>query len=422
MNPCMTPSQIQAVHRTAQRYEPDMVRFLRELIAIPSESAHEKAVIDRIRAEMQSVGFDEVRVDGMGNLLGRIGNGKTVVAIDTHVDTVGIGNRDEWQRNPYAATLENGVIYGRGASDQKGPMASMVYAGKMIKELDLLDDYALYIVASVQEEDCDGLCWQYLIREDGLRPDVVVISEPTNLNVYRGHRGRIEIEVTTRGKSCHASAPERGVNAVCNMVPIISEIQRLNERLAGDAFLGKGTVAVTHIGCQTPSLNAIPPQCSVYLDRRLTLGEDKHTAVRQVEEAVQRSGMEAAVSVPTYRRPSYTGLIYPTEKYFPPWVLEEDHSAVQSAVNAYQALFDARPHVGRWVFSTNAVSITGMFGIPSVGFGPGDEIHAHTVDEQMPVDHLVKAAAFYASFPKHFVRGRKQDVASSKRSATSTAR
>lgn len=415
MSSCMTPSQIKAIHQAADRYEPHMVGFLRELIAIPSESAHEKAVIERIRAEMQAVGFDEVRVDGMGNLLGRIGNGKTVVAIDTHVDTVGIGNRDEWQRNPYAATLENGIIYGRGASDQKGPMASMVYAGRMIKDLDLLDDYTLYIVASVQEEDCDGLCWQYLIREDGLRPDVVVISEPTNLNVYRGHRGRVEIEVTTRGKSCHASAPERGVNAVCNMVPIISEIQQLNERLATDAFLGKGTVAVTHIGCQTPSLNAIPPQCSVYLDRRLTLGEDKQAAVRQVEEAVQRSGMEAAVSVPTYRRPSYTGLVYPTEKYFPPWVLEEDHPAVQSAVDAYQMLFNAQPHVGRWVFSTNAVSITGMFGIPSVGFGPGDEIYAHTVDEQMPVDHLIKAAAFYASFPKQFAHGRQQEARAGER-------
>ncbi|HEY5595739.1 MAG TPA: YgeY family selenium metabolism-linked hydrolase, partial [Candidatus Bipolaricaulota bacterium] len=408
-------SQVQAVHQAAQHYEPHMVGFLRELIAIPSESAREKAVIERIRAEMQAVGFDEVRVDGMGNLLGRIGNGKTVVAIDTHVDTVGIGNRDEWQRNPYAGALENGIIYGRGASDQKGPMASMVYAGRMIKELDLLDDYTLYIVASVQEEDCDGLCWQYLIREDGLRPDVVLISEPTNLNVYRGHRGRVEIEVTTRGKSCHASAPERGVNAVCNMVPIISEIQQLNERLAADPFLGKGTVAVTHIGCQTPSLNAIPPQCSIYLDRRLTLGEDKQTAVRQVEEAVQRSGMEAAVSVPTYRRPSYTGLVYPTEKYFPPWVLEEDHPAVQSAVDAYQTLFNAQPHVGRWVFSTNAVSITGMFAVPSVGFGPGDEIYAHTVDEQMPVEHLVKAAAFYASFPTHFVHGRKREARSGER-------
>jgi len=399
-----SPSQTQAIRRAAARHEPDMVQFLRELIAIPSESGQERAVIQRIAGEMESVGFDEVDIDPMGNLLGRIGDGRRVVAIDTHVDTVGVGNLSEWARDPYGAVLEDGIIYGRGASDQKGPMASMVYAGKMIKALGLEDDYTLYIVATVQEEDCDGLCWQYIVNEDGVRPDVVVITEPTNLNVYRGHRGRIEIEVSTKGKSCHASAPERGVNAVCNMMPVIQEIVQLNERLKHDPFLGKGTVAVTHIGCDTPSLNAVPSHCSIYLDRRLTAGEDRELAVREVEDAVRRAGIEASVTVPRYNKPGYTGLVYETEKYFPSWVVAEEHPAVQTAVGTYRELFDSEPHVGRWVFSTNAVSITGMYGIPSVGFGPGDEIYAHTVDEQMPVEQLVKAAAFYAAFPKQFVQ------------------
>jgi len=232
---------------------------------------------------------------------------------------------------------------------------------------------------------------------------VVVISEPTNLNIYRGHRGRMEIGITTSGKSCHASAPERGVNAVCNMVPIITEIQKLNDRLANDAFLGKGTIAVTHIECQTPSMNAIPPHCYIHLDRRLTIGEDRESALAEVEDAVKRSGMEAQVNVPHYAKPSHTNLVYETEKYFPTWVLEEYHIVVQAAVSAYQDLFEAHPKVDKWMFSTNAVSITGMFGIPSVGFGPGDEIHAHTVDEQMPVEHLVKAAQFYATFAKQYV-------------------
>lgn len=402
MSEVFSADQIQAVQQEVKKYEADIVRFLQELIAIPSESAGEKKVIERIAEEMKSVGFDEVKIDPMGNLLGRIGNGKKIVAIDTHVDTVGIGNRDEWARDPYAAVLEDGIIYGRGASDQKGPMASMVYAGKIIKELDLLDDYTLYMVASVQEEDCDGLCWQYIINEDQLKPEVVVITEPTNLNVYRGHRGRMEIGVTTTGKSCHASAPERGVNAIYKMTPIIEEIQKLNDALREDDFLGKGTITVTYVECDTPSFNAVPPRCYIHLDRRLSRGETKEVALQEVEAAVKRAGVEAEVIVPTYARPSHTGLVYETEKYFPTWVLEADHLAVQSAVNTYEALFDSKPKVDKWVFSTNAVSITGMYGIPSVGFGPGDEIYAHTVDEQMPVDHLLKAAAFYAMFAKQY--------------------
>jgi len=403
MNEVLSNNQLQAVNAAAKHHEPNIVQFLRELVAIPSESSQEKAVVERIAREMKAVGFDEVKVDPMGNLLGRIGSGKKIVAIDTHVDTVGIGNRDEWARDPYDAVLEDGVIYGRGASDQKGPMASMVYAGKMIKELDLLDDYTLYMVASVQEEDCDGLCWQYIINEDKLRPDVVVITEPTNLGVYRGHRGRMEIGVSTGGKSCHASAPERGDNAVYKMMPIVSELQKLNLRLKPDAFLGKGTVAVTYIECDTPSFNAVPPRCYIHLDRRLSRGETRDSSVEEVKDAVRRAGVEAEVTVPHYAKPSHTGLVYETEKYFPTWVLEEDHVAVRSAVGTYEALFGARPKVDKWVFSTNAVSITGMFDIPSVGFGPGNEIYAHTVDEQMPVAHLVKAAAFYATFAKQYV-------------------
>jgi len=235
-------------------------------------------------------------------------------------------------------------------------------------------------------------------------PDVVVITEPTNLGVYRGHRGRMEIGVATTGKSCHASAPERGVNAIYKMNPIIQEIEKLNDRLREDEFLGKGTVAVTYVECDTPSFNAVPPRCYIHLDRRLSRGETKESAVQEVQDAVRRAGVEAEVSVPMYDRPSYTGLSYPTEKYFPTWVLEEDHVAIQAGVKTYETLFNEPARVDKWVFSTNAVSITGMFGIPSVGFGPGNEIYAHTVDEQMPVDQLVKAAAFYATFSKQYVQ------------------
>jgi len=236
-----------AVERLAGARTPDMVRFLRDMIAIPSESAGEKAVVERVAEEMQRLHFDEVRIDGLGNALGRVGSGRAVVAIDGHLDTVGVGDPSTWRRDPYRGELENGIVYGRGASDQEAGVAAAVHGAAIAKEAGLLQDVQLWVTGTVMEEDCDGLCWQYILNERILRPDVVVITEPTNLGVYRGHRGRMEIEVRTQGLSCHASAPERGVNAINRMAPIVEDIERLNLELASaaDPFLGKGSVTIS---------------------------------------------------------------------------------------------------------------------------------------------------------------------------------
>lgn len=395
----MVQVEAERILERAEHYREDMTRFLRDMIAIPSESCQEKEVIRRIKTEMETAGLDEVRIDAMGNVLGRIGRGRRVIAMDAHIDTVGVGDPKAWKWDPYKGRLDNGSIYGRGASDQEGGMAGMVYACRVIKDLKLEGDYTLWITGTVQEEDCDGLCWQYLLREKVLEPEVVVITEPTNLNIYRGHRGRMEIGVTTRGISCHGSAPERGKNAVYMMARIVGEIERLNERIASDDFLGKGTVTVTYIECDTPSLCAVPDRAYIHLDRRLTRGETKESAVAEVKEAVKRAGIEAAVEVLRYDKPSYAGLTYKTEKYYPTWVLEETHPLCRAGVETCRRILGSEPKPGKWTFSTNGVATMGMMGIPTIGFGPANEIYAHTVDDQVPVDHLVKAAAFYAAFP-----------------------
>jgi putative selenium metabolism hydrolase len=381
----------------AQAYEGDMVRFLRDLVAIPAESGHEGPVIARIRQEMEKVGFDEVRIDGMGNILGRIGSGKTIIMMDSHTDTVGVGDPKEWSWDPYQGKVEDGYIYGRGSSDQRGGMASMVYAGKLIKELGLRGDYTLYMVGSVQEEDCDGLCWRYILNEDGIRPDCVVITEPSGLGIYRGHRGRMEIEVHLRGKSCHASAPERGDNPIYKMTRLVEEVEKLNTRLKDDPFLGKGTIAVTEIRSLSPSLCAVPGACSIHLDRRLTAGETKESALAEVKALPGAGGAE--IEILTYDVPSYTGLRYPMEKYYPTWVLEESHPLTQAAISTYRALWNREPVVDKWTFSTNGVGSMGLMGVPTIGFGPGEEDVAHSVVERVPIRHLVEAAQFYAAFP-----------------------
>jgi putative selenium metabolism hydrolase len=379
-----------------------MVQFLRELIAIPAESCQEGPVVARIRQEMENVGFDEIRVDGMGNILGRIGSGKTVIMMDSHTDTVGVGDPKEWGWDPYRGKVEDGYIFGRGSCDQRGGMASMVYAGKMIKELDLSGDYTLWVVGSVQEEDCDGLCWLYILNEDGIRPDCVVITEPSKLGIYRGHRGRMEIEVHLRGRSCHASAPERGDNPVYKMGRLVQEVEKLNERLKVDAFLGKGSIAVTQIRSLSPSLCAVPGACSVHLDRRLTAGETKESAVAEVRSLP--GAEDAEIEILSYDVPSYTGLRYPMEKYYPTWVLEESHQVTRAAVETFESLWDRPPVVDKWTFSTNGVASMGLKGVPTIGFGPGEEEVAHSVGERMPIQHLVDAAQFYAAFPLTYTK------------------
>jgi putative selenium metabolism hydrolase len=391
----------------AKKYEKPMVAFLRDLVAIPSESGQERLVIERIKKEMKAVNaFDRIWTDKMGNLLAQIGKpgrGKKLIAIDAHVDTVGVGDPQEWKHDPYKGKVAGGRVWGRGAGDQEGAIPAMVYAAKILRDLGAdISEYCLLLTCTVMEEDCDGLCWQYIVNEDKIRPDVVVVTDSTDCTILRGQRGRMEIGVTTHGRSCHGSMPDKGENAVYMIAAVVREIEELHKRLGNDPFLGKGTITVSHIECKSPSLCAVPGQAYIHLDRRLTTGDTKQSALAEVKDSVKRAGVKADVEILRYAAPSYTGLVYETEKYFPTWCEEEDSLPVQAAVKVYHETLGAAPLVHRWTFSTNAVSIAGMFGIPCVGFGPAPESVAHTVDDSVPIEHLVKCAAFYAGFPQAY--------------------
>ena len=345
---------------------------------------------------MEEAGFDEVKIDGLGNVIGRIGNGKRILAIDGHMDTVDVGNIDNWNTDPFSGEIKDGFVHGRGTVDQKGGPAAAVTSGKILKELGFDRDLTFYVVGSVMEEDCDGLCWKYLVEEEKLKPDFVISTEPTNLNIYRGHRGRMEIVVKFRGFSCHGSAPERGKNAIYMAAKAALEIEKLNERLISDEFLGKGTVTISEIKSGSPSLCAVADYAEFHLDRRLTWGETKESAVAQVEEIIK--DMDAKIEVLYYEENAYTGLKYGMEKYYPTWKISEDHPVVVAGVNAFEGLFNKKPLVDKWTFSTNGVTINGYYGIPLIGFGPGNEVLAHAPNEKVPVSDLVAASAFYAAY------------------------
>ncbi len=386
----------------AKNLETEVARFLSDLVKIPSVSSNEKSVIERIKKEMELIGYDEIRVDGFGNLLGRIGHGPRILAIDGHCDVVDAGKRDLWKRQPFSGDIENGNIYGRGSCDQKSGLACAVYAVKILKEIGMTDNLTLWVIASIQEEDLEGVAWKYIIEEDNIRPDAVLLTEPTNLNIYRGHRGRMEIKVMTEGVSCHGSAPERGDNAIYKMAGIIRDLEKLNQRLKDDTFLGKGSVTISDIQSTSPSLCAVADSCTIHLDRRLTAGETIDTALTEIQELPSFRAAKAKVWVNQYDTPSYTGKVYPLKAYCPTWTLSENHSLLQTAVKSYRNLFGTEPEVDKWTFSTNGVGTMGRYDIPTIGFGPANEVQAHAPNEFVPVEDLGKAMAFYVEFVRNF--------------------
>jgi len=371
---------------------------LRTLIAIPSMSGEEEHVIKAIQKTMEKLEFDEIIIDGMGNILGRMGNGQKVIAFDGHIDTVDVGIMDNWDFDPFKGKEDDTYIYGRGASDQTGGFVSVMFAAHAAKKLDIIRNWAVWVVGSVQEEDCDGLCWQYILDENVIKPDYVVITEPTSLGVYRGQRGRMEIRVDVKGKSAHGSAPERGDNAIYKMAKILNELETLNENLKDDDFLGRGTLAVSEIFYTSPSRCAVADSCSISIDRRLTTGEDEPLAISQINALESVKKADAFVHMYRYQKPSYKGFEPAVSCYFPTWTIESSHFLVKAMETAHAKLHNETPHTDKWTFSTNGVSIMGMKGIPCVGYGPGDEVEAHAPNEKIRKTDLISAMETYVGF------------------------
>jgi putative selenium metabolism hydrolase len=374
-----------------------LISFLQDMVRIPSPSSQEGAVAERLAAEMRAVGFDEVWTDRIGNVVGRIGPGNGPrLFYDGHMDTVGMGDPTAWTHDPFGAAIENGVLYGCGAADMKGSLASLVYGAKALIDSGVRLAGDLVVVGVVQEEPCEGHAMRVLVEEEGLSPHWVVLAEPTRLQVSRGQRGRLEMQVTVRGRSSHASAPDRGDNAIYGAARLIFSLELLADMLPEDPFLGKGTLAVTRIENTGGSNNVIPDSCTFVVDRRLTLGETEARALAEVQGLIARECKRAEVRLAEFDYTSYTGYALRGVEHYPAWVLPESHSLVQAAARTIRAVVGERPVIGKWDFSTDGTYTMGIAGIPTIGLGPGEEAQAHTADEHIRLADCFTAAQIYA--------------------------
>lgn len=382
----------------------DIIQFMRDICAIPSMDSLIGPVGERIQAEMRKLGYDEVRFDKMGNTLGRIGDGPRVLLYDSHIDTVGVGDRDDWDWDPFIGKVENGRLYARGACDEKGSTPGMVHGLAIARDLGLLDGYTVYYFGNM-EEWCDGIAPNSFVEADPVvRPDFVVIGEPTMMNVYRGHKGRIELKITASGRSAHAAVHYLGDNAVYKMVSIINNIRELDRRMrfgmGAHPILGHPSIAVTDAIARTNSLNAVPNQFTIFIDRRVTLNEPHDEVINTIKGLIPDYLQdEIFVEELYYDTPSYTGFVFPLNKYYPAWLQDESHPLVQAGQKTVQDLWGQTRPLGTWDFSTNGTYWAGKAGIPSIGFGPGDERDAHTIGENVPLDEVVDSTEFYAYLP-----------------------
>jgi putative selenium metabolism hydrolase len=370
----------------------ELIEFTQSLIRIKSMSGQEGEIIRFIVQKMKALGYDEVIIDAMGNVLGRIGNGEKIILFDSHVDTVEVNDELQWEVPPFSGEVIDGHLHGRGSVDMKSSVAASIYAGALAKKQLLASGKTIYVSCTVFEEDCDGENLKHLFIELNLKPNYVVICEPSNNKITLGHKGKAQISIKTHGVSAHGSAPEKGVNAIYEMAEIIQRVEKANAKLM-KKDKPTGTLVMSKISSTSASLNAVPSECEVYLDRRTVPGETEDAIKKEMDQLVQ--GKNATWEVGTLHRKSWTGLDITYEPFHQAWKIDLNHELTQACVAAYHEAFGSEPtEYDFWDFSTNAVTPISM-GIPTIGFGPGDYKLAHMRNENCEVDQIIGACGFY---------------------------
>ena len=385
----------QKIRETIDSLESQLISFAQDLVRIESRTGQEGNIVQRVKQEMEKLDYDDIIIDKVGNIIGIIGNGPVKLLFDSHIDHVDVNDADQWVHSPYSGDIEDGKLYGRGSSDMKGSFASAVYAGHIMKKLGLVEGKTIFICGSVMEEDYDGEGLYHAIVDNNLKPDYVVICEPTHLNISMGHSGRAIYQINVKGTSSHGAAPEKGDNAVYKAVKIIERIEELGKKYMAMP-LECPSIALTKIESTSVSMNAVPGSCTIYIDRRICLHETEESIGKEMGWLI--GDIDADWEIYDAIGKSYTGEDIILHSYLPAWEIKKEHPLAQSCFQTYQEVFGEYPKPYKWDFSTNGVA-SAKLGIPTIGFGAGIEKMAHMANEYCSISDLILACQFFSLLP-----------------------
>lgn len=380
---------------------PDLLHLIQKSIQTRSYSDEEADVCSLLQDTMKKLKYDEVIIDSVGNVVGRIGSGETIIHFDGHMDTVQVNDADQWEYPPFSGEIVDGAVWGRGSVDMKSALCAAIYGAALARDNGYTENKTIYVTGTVCEEYCDGENLKHFYDEFKLCPDYCIICEPSNNVITLGHKGKAQLRIVTHGISAHGSAPEKGENAVYEMAEIISRVEALNARLSKSGA-SHGTVVLSDIRCISASLNAVPDECSIYLDRRLALGETLEQVMAEMDELIK--GKNAHWEVGTLHHTSWTGVPLEYHPMHNPWQIEASHELTLALKRAYQTVYQkAADQYDFWDFGTNAITPVAM-GVPTIGFGPGEYKLAHMRDEHCNIQDIYDAFNIYAELIKEIPR------------------
>lgn len=371
----------------------EMLEFFREIVRIKSYTGDEGEVAKVIYKKMIDLEYDNVWQDKYGNIIGQIGNGETIIYFDSHMDTVGVNDSNEWSFDPFGAEIKDGKVYGRGSTDMKSGLVSSLYAGSIIKKLGYLKDKTIYVAATVMEEDFDGVATEALLKTFEKQPDYAIMCEPTSLNVGIGHKGRALIKITVNGKSAHGSSPELGVNPTYLLAKVLKRVEDLNNKLQ-KGETENSTAAVTTIESVTDSYNSIPRAAALYIDYRLSINDSEKLLSEEMDKLIE--GIDAKWEICDFPAKTWTGEDVTLHSLHSPWEIAKDHDLSVSALEACEKMGRKDIETINLGFSTNAVTTAGKYKIPTIVIGPGDIKYAHMTDENCSIKDLIDACKIYA--------------------------
>lgn len=391
---------LEQIRAAAKQCHPATIEFARQLVATPSMPGKEGNIAAVVKKEMEELGYDQVWIDQAGNVIGKINGGDgPAVMLNGHMDHVDPGPLQDWPYPPFAAQIVDGELWGRGAVDMKGPVACMVYAASLFKQMRLTPPGDIYVTVVVMEE-VGGVGSKHAVSH--LNPQIAICGEPSSNTLMRGHRGRVEVLVEFRGRSAHASVPHLGVNPHYGASAFLQAISGLS--LGYQEALGASTVAPTLYHTDQFSPNVIPSLVQLTLDWRNVPPETPADIINKISELLAEvlnkmplaANLRAGATITQNSFTTYTGFTEDFPAIAPSFLMPLQHELVR---HGHQTLVDALGRddgVGVWGFVTDGGHLMAA-GIPTLGFGPGNNKLAHTNQERISVAEMEEAVVGYTA-------------------------